>query len=261
MCDHCDNPLTRRGFLAAAGAASIAALAACSDPVPVRDNLPDPPDMFNFADLPPGGPPLHIDPKTVPIPPVTPPQRTDFGEIFPRSAWTASSAILKNGIRFESDDRNSSKHNPRDLVVIHHSGDGKPFRPATRTDVIRHLEIVRRAHLQRGMIDIAYHFAVDPMGHVWQLRSLVYEGQHCRPAQNGQSWNSHSIGLCALGDFNLQPLPAAQRDRLLTLVRLIRDKYALAPAAVRLHGELVDTDCPGKSLRAAVVQARKQNTL
>ena len=261
MCDHCDNPpLSRRNLLKLSALSVPALLTACAETTPVRQDLPSP-DIFNFADLPEGSPPIHINPKTIPIPPTAPPERTDLGDIHPRSSWTSSPLTLKNGIKFETDPKNNVRPNPRDLLVIHHSGDGKPFLPASRADVIRHLEIVRQAHLQRGMIDIAYHFGVDPFGQAWQLRSLMYEGQHCRPGKNGQSFNSHSIGVCLLGDFNLQALPTAQRDRLFALVKLLRAKYALPMTAVKMHGELVDTDCPGKSLRAALTTARTQKSL
>jgi N-acetyl-anhydromuramyl-L-alanine amidase AmpD len=146
-------------------------------------------------------------------------------------------------------------------VTIHHSGDGKPYLGETTAEVARHLQAVQLGHLQRGMIDIAYHFAVDRTGRVWQLRWLQYEGQHVRNSVNGTRNNAHNVGICMLGDFNVQPVTVAQRDRLCEMVKLIRSKYALAPGAVFMHGELVDTDCPGKSLKPVIADARRRNAL
>jgi N-acetyl-anhydromuramyl-L-alanine amidase AmpD len=124
-------------------------------------------------------------------------------------------------------------------------------------DIARHLQIVQRAHLQRGMVDIAYHFAVDRAGRLWQLRWLNYQGQHVRIGKNGVRWNEHNVGIVALGDFNLQPPTAAQKDRLLMLVRMVRQKYAVNPGNIKLHGELVETDCPGKRLAPLIREARR----
>jgi N-acetyl-anhydromuramyl-L-alanine amidase AmpD len=108
------------------------------------------------------------------------------------------------------------------------------------------------------MIDIAYHFAVDRAGRAWQLRWLQYEGQHVRIGKNGVRNNEHNVGVVVLGDFNLQPVAAAQRDRLFELVKLILRKYPQARGAVHMHGELVETDCPGKSLKAAILDGRRR---
>jgi hypothetical protein len=249
MCDHCHEPRPTRRQILKTAALSLAGavLAACNSPA--TNELPDvylQPVSDEF------GGQVRIDTTKIVIPSRQTPQPTnEYGSIMPRSAWTAAPLQLKNP-------------NPMDGVnklTIHHSGDGKVFAPRSAADVARHLQIVLQAHLQRGMIDIGYHFAVDPLGIVWQLRSLAYEGQHVRLGAGGQRNNEHNVGLVALGDFNIQPLPAIQRDRMLEMVRLIRSKYALQPGNVYMHGELVQTDCPGKSLKPAILDARQRKLL
>jgi hypothetical protein len=190
-----------------------------------------------------------IDESKIVVPPPQPPQVSDLGTIMPRSAWTTTALAV----------RNATPMNGVTKLTIHHSGDGKAFMPASAADVARHLQIVLQAHLRRGMIDIGYHFAVDPQGRVWQLRSYNYEGQHVRMSANGFHNNEHNLGVVALGDFNVQAVSAAQRDRLLELARQIRAKFRLKPAAVFMHGEIVQTDCPGKNLRPLIVDARRRN--
>jgi N-acetyl-anhydromuramyl-L-alanine amidase AmpD len=146
-------------------------------------------------------------------------------------------------------------------ITLHHSGDGKPFLATSIADTARHLQAVQRAHFQRGMIDIAYHFAIDRAGRAWQLRSLLYEGQHVRIGQNGTRWNEHNLGIVTLGDFNLQSPTAPQFARLLSLVRLVQQKYAIPLNRVRMHGELVQTDCPGRHLVPLLLDARAKNVL
>jgi len=201
-----------------------------------------------------GGARVKIDPKKVVVPPPVPAQASEYGSIMPRAAWTAVPLALRKGVEM----------NGVSKITIHHSGDGKPFMGNTVADVARHLQVVQQAHLQRGMIDIAYHFAVDRMGRVWQLRWLQYEGQHVRIGKNGQRNNEHNIGVVVLGDFNVQAVTAPQRDRLVGLVQLLATKYGLTTAqnrpranTVYMHGELVDTDCPGSALKPLVADARR----
>ena len=157
----------------------------------------------------------------------------------PRHAWTNSPLAIHGWRPMDGVTR----------ITVHHSGDGKPFLATSTTDTIRHLQLVREAHLQRGMVDIAYHFAVDRAGRVWQLRSLVYEGQHVRPSKDRRIfWNEHNIGIVTLGDFNLQSPTPAQINRLIAFLHLVRAKYALPLSRLSIHQELVQTDCPGRHL-------------
>jgi hypothetical protein len=246
MCDRCLG-VTRRELLKLTAAGVAVALAGCSADPAVSD-LPDVYDD-HLVEGRPG--PVRVDPRRIVVPPPTAAQRSEYGDIMPRSAWIRLPLQFKAGQPMDGVRR----------VTVHHSGDGKPFTGEAADDVARHLQIVQQAHLQRGMVDIAYHFAVDRTGRLWQLRWLGYEGQHVRPSKTGVRNNEHNVGIVVLGDFNLQSPTVPQRDRLLALVRLVRSKYALPPSAVAMHGEIVETDCPGKSLRPLLVDARRHNLL
>jgi hypothetical protein len=170
----------------------------------------------------------------------------DVGQVVPRSAWTNVGPDLANmramgGVK---------------LVTVHHGGDGKPFLAVDATEVAKHIEGVRQWHRQRGMVDIGYHFAIDRAGRVWQLRHMKYEGQHVRIGAGGVRWNEHNAGVVVLGDFTKQTLSAAQGERLVEFTGFLRGHYGLATAAVKMHGELVDTNCPGGSLGAFIKQQR-----
>jgi hypothetical protein len=252
MLPHRQN-LSRRDLLKTAACGLAAALlAACqTDPEPIL------PDVYLGDPVTESSGPVPIDRSKIVAPPPTPPQPTDYGSIMPRSAWTTSPLQLRNAVLM----------NGVTKITIHHSGDGKAFLPRNAADVARHLQLVQQAHLQRGMIDIGYHFAVDPQGRVWQLRWLQYEGQHVRPSSDGTKNNPHNVGIVVLGDFNLQTVTAPQRDHLFELVRLLRTKYGSSPSrplplsAVYMHGEIVDTDCPGRNLKPLILDARRRNLL
>jgi hypothetical protein len=253
MCDPCHHARevepSRRHLLKLLAAAATAAIAGCQ--VAPTSELPDAYKDHLVSES--RGGPMRIERNQIVIPPETKPTQTEFGSILPRSAWTSLPLTLRKGKSMDGVNK----------ITIHHSGDGKPFTATAAADIIRHLQIVQQAHLKRGMADIAYHFAIDPTGRVWQLRWLQYQGEHVRPGKNGASNNAHNIGIVLLGDFNLQRLPAPQRDRAFDLVRLLRgsSKYNLPAKAVFTHGELVGTDCPGKYLESIITDARRRGQL
>ena len=94
------------------------------------------------------------------------------------------------------------------LITFHHSGDPKPFTTNDYAETAQHLEYVREYHRSRNFQDIGYHFAIDRAGRIWQLRSLAYEGQHVRYN------NEHNIGVVVLGNFDLQSMSQAQKDKI-----------------------------------------------
>ncbi len=245
MCDRCDG-LSRRSFLKGA-ALSAAALAGCEQRPQTTEHV-DPQEKLEGEG---SKTPIVQDARPIVVPPAVPPKRTDYGDILPRRAWTAVPMEYGRGRPMNGVDR----------ITLHHSGDGTPFLATSVADTARHLQLVQRAHFQRGMIDIAYHFAIDRAGRAWQLRSLLYEGQHVRIGADGTRWNAHNIGIVTLGDFNLQSPTPAQFARLIAFAKLVRTKYAVPVKNVRVHGELVDTDCPGRHLAPQIMNVRSRGSL
>jgi hypothetical protein len=87
------------------------------------------------------------------------------------------------------------------LVTVHQAG--IPFDSPELEEVVQHLRFLRTSHVEKGFSDSGYHFAVDPAGRVWSLRSLVEEGAHVRGR------NAGNIGIVVLGDFDEQPITDA----------------------------------------------------
>jgi hypothetical protein len=241
-----DKGMTRREILKVTALGAAAALYGCE--AKPTDELPD---VYQGDIVGEKQGPVKIDRSKIVTPPPVPPTASDYGEIMPRRAWTSLPLQLRTAYVMDGVQK----------ITIHHSGDGKAFKGKTAAEVARHLQIVQQAHVQRGMADIGYHFAVDLQGRIWQLRWLQYEGQHVRKSANGTPNNPHNIGVVALGDFNIQGVPAAQRNKLFELVRLLRGKYALKTRGVYMHGEIVDTDCPGRAMKMAIVEGRRKGLL
>jgi len=140
-------------------------------------------------------------------------------------------------------------------ITFHHSGDPKPFTTTDFTETAQHLEFVRSYHRSRNFQDIGYHFAIDRAGRVWQLRSLLHQGQHVR------SNNEHNLGVVVLGNFDQQPMSPAQRDKVKIFAALLRKQYALPVARVCTHQEIVATGCPGRGMQSYMAELRKKRLI
>ncbi len=141
------------------------------------------------------------------------------------------------------------------LITFHHSGDPKPFTTSDYAQTAQHLEYVREYHRSRDFQDIGYHFAIDRAGRVWQLRSLAYQGQHVRYN------NEHNLGIVVLGNFDLQPMTAAQQEKIKTFGLLVRKQYGLGINRLYTHQEIVSTECPGDDMQPYMVKIRRQGLI
>ncbi|MBL6721702.1 MAG: N-acetylmuramoyl-L-alanine amidase [Planctomycetes bacterium] len=143
-----------------------------------------------------------------------------------RGAWAKAPPIAS---RLNRIDR------PFTEFTIHHSD--TTHRPGP--------EGIRRVHVDSERYgDVGYHFLIGPDGTVWEGRSLRYQGAHA-----GEGRNEGKLGICLLGDFEVaRPTPAALRS-LEQLVRHLSSELDIPLRAVRGHGEVKATLCPGRHLQ------------
>jgi hypothetical protein len=165
--------------------------------------------------------------------------------IIPRSQWTSAppnfaNINLMNGI---------------DKLTVHHTAgamNSDAWKPTANA-----LEGIRGFHAgsaatDRHWADIAYHFAVDRAGRVWQARPLVYQGAHAR------GHNEHNLGIVLLGDFETQSPSAAQLWSLGAFISFVRTLYQIPLPGIYTHGELGQTSCPGKKLQSFMNRTRQR---
>ncbi len=114
------------------------------------------------------------------------------------------------------------------MVVLHHSA-----LPLTDGPVE-----IQRLHMdERGFADVGYHFLIDEAGSLYEGRPLNVRGAHAH------SFNSGSVGVCLLGNFENNPPSQAQIMVLDALLTTLIDYY---PSITRLAGH---KDCnPGVTL-------------
>ena len=105
-------------------------------------------------------------------------------------------------------------------------------------------EQLKHDHMQRGFIDVGYHFYIRKDGSVTQHRRLNEVGAHCRP------FNRCSIGVCYEGGLDANGKPKdtrtiAQRGSLVKLLIELKQKFP--KAAIRGHNEMpgaIPKECP-----------------
>jgi hypothetical protein len=120
-------------------------------------------------------------------------------------------------------------------IVIHHSA----FSQAGPAEI-------QGLHMdRRGYADVAYHFLIDSEGMIYEGREIHVRGAHV------QGFNTGSVGIVLMGNFNELEPTQAQIDGLKTLVDYLRYTYGIRNLAG--HKDYPDqspdgTDCPGDNL-------------
>jgi len=92
--------------------------------------------------------------------------------------------------------------------------------------------------------DIGYHYGVEQVGFEYLViagRPEDIKGAHC--SQNGM--NSHSLGICFVGNFDLAPPPYPQWQQGLTLVANLCRRYYIPVTRIYGHRDFAQKTCPG----------------
>ena len=115
------------------------------------------------------------------------------------------------------------------------------------------VDTIRRWHMDKGWVDIGYHYVVRRNGAVEVGRPLEAVGAHVYGV------NSISVGICCEGHGDHEPHTAEQREALLGLCATLLRKYRLTPDDVYGHREInrlvdqgrVPETINGKSVRTS----------
>jgi len=159
-------------------------------------------------------------------------------DVLPRGSWSGGAGGDTSGM--------APMGTPYRLT-IHHEGSPAPNEVYDEASVATLLKKTYSAHRHsQGWSDIAYHFAIDRAGRVWELRDLAWQGAHAGDAER----NRGNIGIEVLGNFDLQELTPEQKRSLTLLVHQLCETHSIPPANIFTHRELKNTDCPGKNLQA-----------
>lgn len=98
---------------------------------------------------------------------------------------------------------------------------------------------VDRWHKENGWSGIGYHYFVRKDGSIYRGRPRNALGAQV------QGKNNISLGICAEGDYDRErTMPAAQESAIKELLRELKRIYP--SAEIVGHGEIGESDCPGK---------------
>ena len=220
-------------FLAASLISSLlVVVTGCQPAAPqkVVDNLPGP----NFV-----GPVYQEKPlATIPQPPAVAvvPQRP----VAPRVV-TPNSSVPAEWIP-------TAPQNQWYWIVVHHS--------ATPTGSA---SAFNKMHQDKGWDELGYHFVIGngsetrdgqiEVGPRWAKQKW---GAHDKTP--GNQYNLHGIGICLVGNFDVNHPSSAQLKSLDRLVAYLMKTYHVSPDHVLGHGETKATDCPGRYMNVATVR-------
>lgn len=133
-------------------------------------------------------------------------------------------------------------------IVIHHSAT-----PGGSANVFD------REHRAKGWDELGYHFVIGngtmtrdgqiEVGSRWTKQKW---GAHARTAN--QQYNNYGIGVCLVGNFDLDRPTAAQMRSVARLTAHLMRTYKIPASRVIGHGQTKPTDCPGRHCNIAEVR-------
>ena len=140
-------------------------------------------------------------------------------------------------------------------IVIHHS--------ATPTGGAGSFS---RMHKSKGWDELGYHFVVGngtdtrngqvEVGDRWPVQK---HGAHAKTPDN--RFNDYGIGICLVGNFDLNSPSTDQMKSVARLVAYLSKKYNIPPDRILGHGQTKSTDCPGRYLSIAEVRRQSARVL
>jgi hypothetical protein len=133
-------------------------------------------------------------------------------------------------------------------IVIHHSATF--YGGAARFD---------REHRQRGFDELGYDFVIGngtdtrdgqvEVGPRWPIQKW---GAHAGTPD--ERFNNFGIGICLVGNFDVQRPTAAQLQSLAKLVAFLQERYHIPASHILGHRDTKPTDCPGRNVHIATVR-------
>lgn len=137
-------------------------------------------------------------------------------------------------------------------IVIHHSAS-----PAGS------MVVFDREHKAKGWDGVGYHFVIgngtnsgDGQIEVTPRWPIQKWGAHAKTADN--RFNEYGIGICLVGNFDVDRPTAKQMQSLAKLVSYLMRTYRIPASNVIGHRDTKPTDCPGRHFNVAAVQRMAQ---
>jgi hypothetical protein len=153
------------------------------------------------------------------------------GVILPRAAWGARPP------------RPGGTPHTITRMTIHHSAVALP----DNRGIVARLQQHQRYHqVDKGWIDIAYHYAVDRNGNIFALRDTAIAGD----TATDYDTVGHFLVLCE-GDFDQETVSEAQLNGAALVCAWATRQFGITTSTLASHKEVTPvTDCPGTTLES-----------
>jgi N-acetyl-anhydromuramyl-L-alanine amidase AmpD len=137
-------------------------------------------------------------------------------------------------------------------LIIHHSATSKDFDTDKSIQSFNTNHKLRLHKEKNGFgMHLAYHYIIGGEGKVINTRPANEAGWHA-----SNYWvNLNSLGICLIGNFDLEKPNAEQVYALRDLLRRLCAKYNLKKENIHLHSEYAKKTCPGKHLKKEFIQS------
>lgn len=153
------------------------------------------------------------------------------GVILPRAAWGARPP------------RPGGTPHTITRMTIHHSAVALP----DNRGIVARLQQHQRYHqVDKGWIDIAYHYALDRNGNIFALRDTAIAGD----TATDYDTVGHFLVLCE-GDFDQETVSEAQLNGAALVCAWATRQFGITTSTLASHKEVTPvTDCPGTTLES-----------
>lgn len=128
--------------------------------------------------------------------------------------------------------KDSQQDNFPEYIIIHHSA-------ANATQTVKSIEDY---HISLGWEGVGYQYLITNKGEVYKGRPETYHGAHV----SEKGINKKSIGICLIGNFDIDKPTGSQ---VLSLIGLMKDILKRYPSIkVKYHRDFNPKSCPGKNI-------------
>lgn len=136
-------------------------------------------------------------------------------------------------------------HNIPKYIIVHHSA---AITPNPQVSDINEWHKIRNFPISSLGYYVGYHYVIEKNGDLIQTRLDAEEGAHTI----GQ--NTTSIGICLVGDFDVELPTDEQTATLGHLLLVLCDTYQLSMLRIQPHRQFANKSCYGKQLDSAWAQ-------
>ena len=125
-----------------------------------------------------------------------------------------------------------------DKIIIHHS--------LTKDNQTVSWNAIRKYHMDvKGWDDIGYHYGIELVG---DKHEILVGRQMTTPGAHTKGRNKSSLGICLIGNFDVQPPVKEMWDLAVSLVDSLCNILYITSNSVYSHNRYApDRSCPGKA--------------